>query len=122
MSQNFGSAETFHSLLRKKIDLFVHSVYDATCTFPKSELFGATSQLRRAALSVALNYIEGSARRRKAVLKNFLEISYGSLKESEYLMSFSFKRNWINEKAYANIRKLGDEIGAMLWKTICAIQ
>ncbi|PJB19449.1 four helix bundle protein, partial [Candidatus Falkowbacteria bacterium CG_4_9_14_3_um_filter_36_9] len=57
-----------------------------TRSFPKDELYGITSQLRRAALSVILNYIEGYARKRDKVYKNFLEISYGSLKEAKYLL------------------------------------
>jgi four helix bundle protein len=90
-------------------------VYDCTQSFPKEEIFGVTSQLRRSALSVALNYIEGYARQRPAVLKNFLEISYGSLKESKYLTYFSFKRGYINKKEYDELLVLAEEIGAMLW-------
>lgn len=59
--------EKFHDALKRKIDEFVHLVYRLTKEFPKSELYGATSQLRRAALSVALNYIEGYARKRRLV-------------------------------------------------------
>jgi len=57
--------EQFHDILKKKMDEFVHLVYCITKDFPKSELFGATSQLRRAALSVILNYIEGYARKKE---------------------------------------------------------
>ena len=73
------------------MDKYAHSVYSATRDFSRQELFGITSQLRRSALSVILNYIEGFARRKKEnckVYKNFLEISYGSLKESKYLLHF----------------------------------
>ena len=44
------------------MDEFVHFVYNITRKFPKEELYGITSQLRRASLSVILNYIEGYAR------------------------------------------------------------
>jgi four helix bundle protein len=81
------------------MDEYVHLVYKLARKFPQEELYGVTSQLRRSALSVMLNYIEGFARIRNAVQKNFLEISYGSLKESKYLLNFS----------------LVEEIGAMLW-------
>lgn len=72
----------FHKELHKLINEFVHKIYDYSQEFPREEMFGLTSQLRRSALSVMLNYVEGYARQRRAVLKNFLEISYGSLQES----------------------------------------
>ena len=77
----------FHDELKAKMDNYVHLVYKLTKNFPKEELYGVISQLRRAALSVILNYIEGYARKKDKVYKNFLEISYGSLKESKYLLS-----------------------------------
>ena len=97
------------------MDKFVHSIYDSTGTFPKDEQFGAISQLRRAALSVVLNYIEGYARQRKAVFKNFIEISYGSLKETKYLLYFSFKRGWIKEEKWLELNQSAETIGKMLW-------
>jgi four helix bundle protein len=81
----------FHSQLRSKLDAYVHKVYDVTLRFPREEQFGVTSQLRRATLSIMLNYIEGFARKRKLVLKQFLKTSYGSLKESKYLLLFPIK-------------------------------
>jgi four helix bundle protein len=77
------------------MDQLVHRVYDVSEHFPKNEVFGVTSQLRRASLSIILNYIEGYARKRKNVYKHFLEISYGSLKDTKYLLYFSFKRKYI---------------------------
>ncbi|TRZ80360.1 four helix bundle protein [bacterium] len=100
------------------MDEFVHLVYKITKNFPKEEIYGTTSQLRRAALSVILNYIEGYARKRQKVYKNFLEISYGSLKESKYLIYFSLKENYLNKEDYQKANKLSDEIGAMLWTTM----
>jgi len=109
----------FHQKLRLKMDEYVHLVYQITRDFPKEELYGVTIQLRKAALSVILNYIEGYARRRHKVYKNFLEISYGSLKESEYLLKFSEKEDFIKNKEFYNKTiKLADEIGAMLWATL----
>lgn len=98
---------------------FVKNVYEATKDFPRDELYGVTSQLRRAALSVILNYIEGFARRRGAeckIYKNFLDIAYGSLKEAKYLVYFSFTQNYLNENIYKKILAQADEIGAMLFK------
>ncbi len=109
---------TFHDKLKLKMDDFVHLVYRVTRKFPKEETYGAVSQIRRAALSIILNYIEGYARKKKLVMLNFLEISYGSLKECKYLLYFSMKENYIGEKEYLDGLNLAEEIGAMLWKTI----
>ena len=107
----------FHDILKKKMDAFVHLVYRITKDFPKSELYGATSQLRRAALSVILNYIEGYARKKHLVKINFFETSYGSLQESKYLLEFALKENWIQESDYKAAFQLAEEVGAMLWRT-----
>lgn len=112
------STETFHEQLRKKMDEYVHGIYRLTKKFPREELYGATSQLRRAALSVILNYIEGYARRRDKVHKNFLEISYGSLQESKYLLDFADKEQYIHGIESEKMVKLAEEIGAMLWGTL----
>ena len=110
--------ETFHEQLKKNMDEYAHSVYTITRSFPKGELYGVTSQLRRAALSVILNYIEGYARNRNKVHKNFLEISYGSLQESKYLLTFSLKENYLSKEDHDKIMMVADRIGAMLWGTI----
>ncbi len=97
------------------MDAYVHLVYKLTKNFPRDEIYGVTSQLRRSALSVILNFIEGYARMRDKVQQNFFEISYGSLQESKYLLEFSYKENYINENDFIETSKLADEIGAMLW-------
>lgn len=110
--------QLFHEELKRIMDEYVGKVYDYSKNFPKEEIYGVTSQIRRSSLSVVLNYIEGYARGRNKVIKNFLEISYGSLKESKYLVYFSFKRNYLNEKECEELLKLSDKIGAMLWGTL----
>jgi len=108
-------AEAFHSKLNRLTDEFVGGVYDATDSFPKNELFGITSQLRRSSLSVMLNYIEGYARQQKNTYRNFIEIAYGSLKEASYLIYFSYKRGFLHEAQYKELSLLADEIGRMMW-------
>lgn len=105
----------YHDQLKTLMDEFVNEVYKCTKTFPKDEIYGLTSQLRRAVLSIILNYIEGYARQRKRVLKNFLEISYGSLKETIYLIYFSYKQEYIPREKYQVLTKMSDRIGAMTW-------
>ncbi len=112
---------SFYDILKIKMHEYVKHVYKISRGFPREELYGITSQLRRAAISIILNFIEGYARRRGdncKVFKNFLEISYGSLKETKYLIYFSFTENFINKKDYESLIKMGDEIGKMLWNII----
>lgn len=116
------SKKNFHSELKQLMDEYVNRVYDCSTNFPKEELYGLTSQLRRAALSVILNYVEGYARQRKAVLKNFLEIAYGSLKESSYLVTFANKRRYTSDKNREELEKLSQRMGAMLWGIISKLK
>ena len=108
----------YHAELKKLMDEYVHFVYKITKNYPKEELYGTVSQIKRASLSVILNYIEGYARIGEAVYKNFLRISYGSLKESEYLLSFSFEENYLSKENYIKAAKMADRIGAMSWGII----
>lgn len=112
----------FQKKLVQKMNEFVHLVYKTTKKFPRDELFGSVSQFRRAALSVVLNYIEGFARRKPAVQLNFFEISYGSLKEAKYLLSFSHEEGYLTNEVLQQGLKLSEEIGAMLWSEIVSVE
>lgn len=110
--------ENFKDDLKNKMDAYVHQVYYLTKSFPREELYGVVSQLRRASLSIILNYIEGYARKKPLVQLNFLEISYGSLKESKYLLYFSMIEKYLAREDYESSLKKAEEIGAMLWTEI----
>lgn len=101
-----------------KSDLLAKDVYKVTLTFPKYELYGLTSQLRRAALSVILNCVEGFARRTQAELRNFLFIAFGSIKEVQYLVFFAKEQHYMHEDNFLKINKLSDEVARILWTTI----
>jgi four helix bundle protein len=111
----------FHEKLKIKIDFFIHNIYKVTKAFPANELYGITSQLRRSSLSVILNYLEGFARNNNKIDKNFLKISYASLKETQYLIQFSYQERYLSEHNYQILSKQADEVGAMLWKTMINI-
>jgi four helix bundle protein len=109
----------FHDKLKEKMDLQAHLAYRITKSFPREEIYGLTSQLRRAAVSVVLNYVEGFARRKPLVMKNFFEISFGSLKEVRYLLEFCDKEGLIkDDDSLTQILIINDEIGAMLWSSL----
>ena len=91
-------------------------VYKLTETFPKKETFGITSQIRRAALSVPTNIVEGYGRRTKNELSRFIDIARGSLAETEYLLEFSKELGYIKtEDDIKNIELLIEETGKLLW-------
>ena len=108
----------YQEKLKCKMDVYVHYIYKISNNFPKSELYGSVSQIRRSSLSVILNYIEGYARRKILIRINFLEISYASLHESKYLLTFSLNEKYINKQEYDISNSMAEEIGAMLWKEI----
>jgi four helix bundle protein len=60
------------------------SIYQLTNTFPREEIYGLTSQMRRAAVSVPSNIVEGCSRDSQADFLRFLYIAFGSLKELSY--------------------------------------
>jgi four helix bundle protein len=104
--------------LVEKSDRLVHLVYRLTREFPRDEVYGVISQLRRAALSVPLNIIEGFARKGSKDYRKFLYIAYGSIKETKYLLHFSYKENYLKENEYKESLSLADEIAKMLWTTL----
>lgn len=104
-----------NSILFKKADELSHLVYKITKKFPKEEIYGLTSQLRRAVLSVPLNIVEGFARQRDKSYKQFLLIAYGSLKETKYLLHFSLIESLIKETDYKKAISLAEELGKMIW-------
>jgi len=110
--------ENFKDKLKRLMDEYVHFVYRVTRDFPNEEKFSSVSQWRRSTLSVVLNYIEGFARRKPLVQLNFYEQSYGSFKESKYLLYFSYKEKFIAQEDYNFGLQLAEEIGKMLWSEI----
>jgi four helix bundle protein len=96
--------------------LFVIKVYEITKSFPKEELYGITSQLRRAALSVPVNIVEGTSRQGQRELKNFLNIALGSLAEAEYLLEFVHEVGYLNKSQYDELEGLRSRVGLPLWK------
>jgi four helix bundle protein len=72
------------------------AVYEATRAFPREELYGLTSQLRRAAYSVPANIAEGSSRESKRDYLHFLYISRGSLSETQYFIHLAQRLGYLN--------------------------
>jgi four helix bundle protein len=87
----------------KLADALVVDIYRATSSFPKGEQFGLVTQMRRAALSVACNIVEGCARRSLADYLRFLDMAYGSARELEYQISLSHRLRFLDEATHDSL-------------------
>jgi len=72
---------TFHEQLKKKMDEYVHLIYKITRSFPREEIFGLVSQMRRCTVSITSNIAEGFSRRSYKEKVNFYLIARGSITE-----------------------------------------
>jgi four helix bundle protein len=88
--------------------------YRATKQFPKEELFGMTSQIRRAAASVAANIAEGQGRQHTAEFLNFLSIARGSLKELETHLILCQRVELLTSEQLGPLLTLADRVSQML--------
>ena len=84
----------------KKADELAFQIYIATKNFPPEEMYGITSQIRRAGLSVPTNIVEGYFRQGRKELKQFINIGLGSLGETRYLLDFSFRLGYLKQNEY----------------------
>ncbi len=110
--------ETTHShkdliVWQKAIDLTV-AVYKLTETFPKSELYGFTSQMRRASASIPANIAEGRRRPSRKEYAHFLGIAFASGAELETHIEIAKKLKFTGLENYVEVEKLLDEVMRML--------
>ena len=92
------------------------AVYRVTDSFPRHELYGLTSQARRAAFSVPANLVEGSAKRGPAEFRRFLDISLGSLAELAYVLIFVRDRGLISPEAWRELETLRKRSAFLVWR------
>ncbi|MCF7917167.1 MAG: four helix bundle protein [Candidatus Omnitrophica bacterium] len=102
-------------LVWEKADELAYQIYLVTKPFPKEEMYGITSQLRRAALSVPTNLVEGTGRQGKKELRQFANIALGSLAETQYLLDFSLKLKYLSRDKHEYLQKLREDAGKLLW-------
>jgi four helix bundle protein len=109
MAQSFRDLKVW----QKAIDLSV-SVYDFTGEFPGSELYGLSSQMRRASVSVASNIAEGSARGTKRDFRQFVKLARGSNCELQTQPVIAGHLGFGNRGKCEELEALSQEIGKML--------
>ncbi|HEU0075401.1 MAG TPA: four helix bundle protein [Dehalococcoidia bacterium] len=98
----------------RKSHEFTLNVYSSTSRFPSAELYGLTSQLRRAASSIPANIAEGCGRDSDAELARFLRIAMGSGNELEYFLLLSRDLKYVQLDEYANLLGELQEVKRML--------
>lgn len=98
----------------QKSNLLAHFIYNITQKFPKEELFGLTSQMRRCALSVCANIAEGYSRKTSKDKGNFYHIAIGSLTELEFFIDFAFERKYISQADYDKVLPIHIEAAKVL--------
>ncbi len=96
----------------QKAHQFVLKVYEVTAKFPKDELYGLTSQFRRAAVSIAANIAEGFVKKGFADKVRFYNIAQGSLKECQYYIILAKDLKYSEDP---DIDLLADEVGKLLF-------
>lgn len=92
----------------------VLTIYRLTAHFPQAEVFGLTSQLRRACVSVPANVAEGAKRRSQKDFAHFLNIAEGPLSEVEYLVGLSRDLGHVSEVGIAQVLTEVSEVLKML--------
>jgi len=98
---------------KEATDLAVR-IYEITKNYPKEEIFGITSQLRKAVISISSNLAEGAARKTKKDFKQFVHIASGSLNEVESLLHISSRLNLINADLHKELKEHVDREGRLI--------
>ena len=93
-------------------------IYKLTTSYPKHEIYGMTSQIRRAAVSVSLNIAEGYGRKSKDEFKRFLRISLGSVNETETLLELSRDLGYIEEAKCGKLIEQYEILGKKIYRLI----
>ena len=107
--------ENFDKLLVwQRAHSLVLKIYEVTNSFPKEEIWGLTSQIRRSAVSVPSNIVEGKARGSRKDFKRFLLIARGSLEEVKYQSLLAKELKYMNDEQYEEITVMIEDVGRLL--------
>ena len=101
--QNFRNLEVW-----KKSHKLTLKVYESTSQFPREEIYGLTSQIRRACASIPTNIAEGSGRESAPDFARFLQIAVGSASETEYLIILAHELKYITGNAIYRVNGYND--------------
>lgn len=105
----------------KACDDLAVAVYKATAAFPRCELYGLTSQARRAAFSAAANIAEGSAKRGSREFRRYLDISIGSLSEVAYILHIARRLEYLPLEEWRALDQLREKASKLTWHLYSSI-
>ena len=109
------SNESFRGLKVWQLSMtLVVEIYRITGSFPRSEQFGLTSQLRRASVSIPSNIGEGKRRKKEAVFLDHLDIALGSQAEVEVQLEVAQRVGFLAARDYERVQAIAEEVGRML--------
>ena len=110
-----GKIESYRDLLiwQQAMDL-VAEIYALTKTWPKDEVYGLTSQVRRASVSIPANIAEGYGRESRASYQNFLRIAQGSLKEVETLLQVAVRVDIETKERVESLMRRCESVGKLI--------
>lgn len=113
-----------HTKLRafELADTLAIAVYQATAEFPRTEQFGLTSQMRRAAVSIPSNIVEGCARNSEIDYVRFLDIAYGSSRELQYQASLACRLGFLPAEKHGKLNLACSETAKVLNGLINALR
>ena len=98
------------------------NIYKYTNLFPKTELYGLVSQMRRSAISIPSNRAEGYRRKSRKEYIQFLSIAYGSSGELETQISLSHDLAMLSESDFINLQSLNEDVSKLLYKLIKSLK
>jgi four helix bundle protein len=96
-------------------------VYQATQNYPKEEIYGVVSQMRRSAVSIPCNISEGYRRGHRKEYIQFLHMAHGSCGELETLLSLSFDLGLINKERFEKLYPMQEEVSRLLYGLISSL-
>ncbi|MFI5263749.1 MAG: four helix bundle protein [Candidatus Kapaibacterium sp.] len=107
--QNFRTLKVW-----EKAHALTLAVYKATRAFPKEEMYGLTSQIRRASSSIACNIAEGTGRGTKPDFARMIQIAIGSSAEVDYQLLLTKDLEYLPTDDYQNLHSMNEEVKRML--------
>jgi len=118
-----NSVKSFHDLVawQKSMEL-VTEIYKVSQKFPKEEMFGLTSQIRRAAVSIPSNIAEGRGKSSKGEFQQFLYHARGSLAEVETQLILATNLGYLEKQEISHIMDLISRVGRLLHGLLSAIK
>ena len=115
--KNFRDLQVWH-----KAHCLVLASYRGTCGFPKQEMYGMTSQIRRCAASIAANIAEGCGKRGNAEFQRYLNIAADSASELEYHFLLAHDLNFLDDTSYQPLHRAVVEVKRMLASLIRKVE